>query len=403
MKILTINCGSSSVKYSFIDPASANVTAEGICENIGEEQPLFTYKSDKLTFKKKKVNLPNHTEAVQLILKTLQEEENGCIKDIAEIDAVGHRLVHAGEHYNGTVIITDDVIRVMEECIPLAPLHNPANIIGVKAIRTLMPDTPQCGLFDTAFHQTMPMRAYLYPLPYRYYYEKKIRRYGFHGTSHKFVAQEAAGHLGKSLEELKIITCHIGNGASITAIDGGRSVDTSMGFTPLEGLVMGTRCGDLDPAIPLYLQRHFKMSIAEVDKVLNKESGILGLSEMASDMRVIEDGLAAGNKDAIRAFEVYVYRIKKYIGAYAAAMNGLDVLVFTGGVGENMPPLREEVCRNMEFFGIQFDSANNNRRTSDILELHQPDSHVKILKVTTNEELMIARETEKLLKQNRFI
>jgi len=399
MRILTINCGSSSVKYQFINLETEYVMAEGICENIGEAQPLFTYKSEKLKLKKKAVDLPSHTEAVQLILDSLQDVETGCISNVNEIDAVGHRLVHAGEHYNGTVNITDDVIRVMEECIPLAPLHNPANIIGIRATRRLMPETPQCGLFDTAFHQTMPERAYLYPLPYDYYYDKKIRRYGFHGTSHKYVAEEASRHLQKPIEDLKIITCHIGNGASITAIDGGKSVDTSMGFTPLEGLVMGTRCGDIDPAIPLYLQRQYGMSIDEVDKVMNKKSGILGLSEMASDMRTIEDEVALGNKDAIRALEVYVYRIKKYIGAYAAAMNGLDVLVFTGGVGENMPPLREWVCRDMEFFGIKFDSSNNDLRTSEVLELHLPDSKVKILKITTNEELMIARETEKLLKQ----
>jgi acetate kinase len=245
----------------------------------------------------------------------------------------------------------------------------------------------------------MPSKAYLYPLPYEYYTKNKIRRYGFHGTSHKYVAQEASKHLQKPIEELKIITCHIGNGASITAIDGGKSIDTSMGFTPLEGLVMGTRCGDIDPAIPLYLQRQYGMSIDEVDKVMNKKSGMLGLSKVASDMRIIEDEIISGNKNAIRAFEVYVYRIKKYIGAYAAAMNGLDVLVFTGGVGENMPHLREWVCSDMEFLGIKFDNSNNQHRTSEVLELHLPESKVKILKITTNEELMIARETESLLKQ----
>lgn len=396
MKILIINCGSSSVKYQFIDLSDESVLAEGLCEKIGEDQPLFTYKSEKFTVKKMEADLPSHKEAVQIILSTLQDEEKGCISDVKEIDAVGHRLVHAGEHYNGTVNITDDVIRVMEECTPLAPLHNPANIIGVKATRDLMPETPQCGVFDTAFHQTMPRKAFLYPLPYSYYTEKKIRRYGFHGTSHKYVSLEAAKYLGKPISELKIITCHIGNGASIAAVDCGKSVDTSMGFTPLEGLVMGTRCGDLDPAIPLYLQRQYGLSVDEVDKVLNKESGILGLSELGSDLRIIEDGLEVDCKDSIRAFEVYTYRIKKYIGAYAAAMNGLDVIVFTGGVGENMPPVREWVCSDMEFFGIKFDSENN-PRVSGTQELQLPDSKVKILKIETNEELMIARETEKLL------
>ncbi|MCF7911388.1 MAG: acetate kinase [Candidatus Cloacimonetes bacterium] len=397
MKVLIINCGSSSVKYQFINLDEKFVLAEGICEKIAESSSLFTYKSKKFTVKKQKTNLPSHKEAIQLILDSLQDPQNGCINDISEIDAIGHRLVHAGEHYNGTVVIDDHVISVMEDCIPLAPLHNPANITGVKATKTLMPDTPQCGLFDTAFHQTMPPKAYLYPLPYEYYTKHKIRRYGFHGTSHKFVAQKAAEHLGVPIEELKIITCHMGNGASITAIDQGKSIDTSMGFTPLEGLVMGTRCGDLDPSIPLYLQRQFKLSIDEVDNILNKKSGILGLSEIDSDMRPIEEGLDNGNEDAIRAFEVYCYRIKKYIGAYTAAMNGLDVLVFTGGVGENMPHLRDWVCRDMEYLGIKFNNDVNYRHGSEVFDLNQPDSKVKVLKISTNEELMIALETEKLL------
>ncbi|MDP8209719.1 MAG: acetate kinase [Candidatus Stygibacter australis] len=397
MKILTINCGSSSVKYQFINLEDKFVMAEGICEKIAEGNSLFTYKSEKFTVKKQAAELPSHQEAIKLILDSLQHPQNGCISDISEIDAVGHRLVHAGEHYNGTVLIDDHVISVMEDCIPLAPLHNPANIVGVKAMQTLMPDTPQCGLFDTAFHQTMPPKAYLYPLPYEYYTKNKIRRYGFHGTSHKFVAQQAAQHLNIPIDQLKIITCHAGNGASITAIDRGESVDTSMGFTPLEGLVMGTRCGDLDPAIPLYMQRQFGLSVDEVDTILNKKSGILGLSEMDSDMRPIEDGLDNGDPDAIRAFEVYCYRIKKYIGAYTAAMNGLDVLVFTGGVGENMPHLRDWVCRDMEYLGIKFNNDVNYRRGSEIFDLHQPDSEVKVLKISTNEELMIALETEKLL------
>lgn len=398
MKVLTINCGSSSVKYQFIDLDKKQALAEGVCEKIAEEESLFTYKSEKFTVKKQKTSFPSHKEAIQLILDTLQDTQNGCISDISEIEAIGHRLVHAGEFYNGTVMIDDKVIEIMEDCIPLAPLHNPANIIGVKATKALMPETPQCGLFDTAFHQSMPMRAFLYPLPYEYYEDYKIRRYGFHGTSHKYVAQQAAEHLNKPLSELKIITCHIGNGASITAIDGGKSIDTSMGFTPLEGLVMGTRCGDIDPSIPLYLQRQYGLTVDEVDNVLNKKSGILGLSELASDMRTIEDGIENGNKLAIRAFEVYVYRIKKYIGAYAAAMNGLDVLVFTGGVGENMPHLRKDVCQNMEFLGIKFNVEVNNHWGDEVFELHQPDSKVKILKISTNEELMIALETEKLLK-----
>jgi acetate kinase len=398
MKILIINCGSSSVKYQFIDLDRKLVLADGICEKIAEDFSLFTYKSPRYTIKKEKTLLPSHSEAVELILIALQDKDNGCISKLSEIDAVGHRLVHAGEHYNGTVLIDDHVISVMEECVPLAPLHNPANIIGVKATRKLLPDIPQCGLFDTAFHQTMPERAYLYPLPYEFYTRDKIRRYGFHGTSHKYVANQAAEHLGFPIAKLKIITCHIGNGASITAIEGGKSIDTSMGFTPLEGLVMGTRCGDLDPAIPLYLQRQFKLTIDEVDEILNKKSGMLGLSEIASDMRTIEDALDANNPAAIRAFSVYCYRIKKYIGAYAAAMNGLDVLVFTGGVAEKMPHLRKWVCEDMEYLGIKFDDAANLRWDDGVFELHKPDSKVRILKISTNEELMIALETQKLLQ-----
>lgn len=398
MQILVLNSGSSSVKYQFINMDTTQVLAEGIAERIGESVSLFTYKSDGFTKKKEKVKLSDHENAIAMIIEHLLDREHGVIKSKSEINAVGHRLVHAGEHYSGSVKINEDVIRVMEECSMLAPLHNPANLKGVEAMLHLLPKIPQCGVFDTAFHQTMPPKAYLYALPIEFYTEHQIRRYGFHGTSHKFVSQLAAEYLNRDIKDLKIITCHIGNGASMTAIKGGESIDTSMGFTPLEGLVMGTRCGDIDPAIPLYLMEHKNFSLDEVNTIMNKKSGMLGLSAISNDMREIEQEILENkNQNAIQAHEVYAYRIKKYIGSYTAALNGLDVLVFTGGVGENMPILRELVCEDMDFFGIKLDSKANDQFTSDILELHSDSSKVKVLKIPTNEELMIAMETQKLL------
>lgn len=398
MKVLTINCGSSSVKYQFINLKTEQTLAKGVAEKIGEPKPLFTYKTKDYTKKKEPMVIPNHDEAISIIIKHLQDNEYGVIEDINEIEAVGHRLVHAGEYYSGAVKINDHVIEVMEKCSNLAPLHNPANIKGVKAMQKLLPNTPQAGLFDTAFHQTMPSRAYLYALPIEFYTKHKIRRYGFHGTSHKYVAQLAANYLNKEITDLKIITCHIGNGASITAIDGGKSIDTSMGFTPLEGLVMGTRCGDIDPAIPIHMVKELGLSIDEVNKILNKKSGMLGLSDISNDMREIEEEILENhNKNAITAHEVYAYRIKKYIGAYTAALNGIDVLVFTGGVGENMPILRSLVCKNLGYLGIKLNEKENDQFTDKIINLTASESKVKILKIPTNEELMIAKETEALI------
>ena len=398
MRILVLNCGSSSIKYQFIDMENLLVLAEGIAERIGEDYSLFTFKSEKYTLKKKEMVIENHEQGLQLIIDSLLDPVNGVIKDKSEIDAVGHRLVHAGEYYSDAVVITDDVVRVMKECIPLAPLHNPANIKGIEAVRKNMPEVPQCGLFDTAYHQTMPSRAYLYPLPLEYYEKYKIRRYGFHGTSHKYVSLQAARFLQKDITHLKIITCHLGNGASITAIERGKSIDTSMGFTPLEGLMMGTRCGDIDPSIPIYMQQHLGLNVDEVNSILNKKSGMLGLSQISNDMRVIEDEiLLKDNAKARQALEVYCYRIKKYIGSYYAIMNGLDVLVFTGGVCENMPLAREMVCKNMEALGIKLDANANSKFSSKIETISIPDSRVTILKVPTNEELMIALETQRLL------
>jgi len=326
----------------------------------------------------------------------------GVIQSKDDIDAVGHRLVHGGEEFSGSVRITGRVIDKMRECIKLAPLHNPHNIKGVEASQKILPGVPQCGVFDTAFHQTMPKKAFLYALPLEYYTKHKIRRYGFHGTSHYYVAKEAARYVGKSLDELRIVTCHLGNGASITAIDKGKSVDTSMGFTPLEGLVMGTRCGDLDPAIPLYMIETIGMTRQEVNDVLNKKSGMLGLSEISNDMRVIEEEIEKKNQKASDALEIYAYRLKKYIGAYCAVMNGVDIIVFTGGIGENMPILREMVCNDLTSLGILFDKEKNYIKEDGILDFSDEDSKVKLLKIPTNEELMIAMETEAILKKSEI-
>ena len=398
MNILVLNCGSSSIKYQFINMKDQNVMAEGIAERIGEDIALFTYKSPAYTKKKREMVIEDHKQGLQLIIDSLLDPAYGVIGSVREIDAVGHRLVHAGEHYSDAVVVTDHVIDVMRECISLAPLHNPANLKGIEAVKKNMPDVPQCGLFDTAFHQTMPSQAYMYPLPLEFYHTHKIRRYGFHGTSHKYVSMKAAEFLGRDLASLKIISCHLGNGASITAINGGKSVDTSMGLTPLEGLMMGTRCGDLDPAIPIHMQTQLGLSVDEVNSILNKKSGMLGLSHISNDMREIEDEiLLHSNPKAIQAHDVYCYRIKKYIGAYFAAMNGLDVLIFTGGVGERMPIMRAQVCADMEALGITLDPEPNALFNDSIEVLNRPEGKVSVLKVPTNEELMIALETQRLL------
>ncbi len=374
------------------------VMAEGIVERIGEDTALFTYKSEKYTNKKQEMVIENHEQGLQLILEALKDSTNGVLCDLCSIDAVGHRLVHAGEHYSDAVIVTDHVVDVMRECISLAPLHNPANLKGIEAVSAAMPDCPQCGVFDTAFHQSMPAEAYLYPLPLNFYLTHKIRRYGFHGTSHKYVSMKAAEFLGRKLEDLKIISCHLGNGASITAINAGKSIDTSMGLTPLEGLMMGTRSGDIDPAIPIHMQQTLGLNVDEVNSILNKKSGMLGLSQISNDMREIEDEiLIKKNPKAIQAHDVYCYRIKKYIGSYFAALNGTDLLIFTGGVGERMPILREQVCRDLEALGILLDTEENARFTDDIQILSRPESKVTILKIPTNEELMIALDTQKLV------
>ncbi len=397
MDILVLNSGSSSIKFQVIRMPEEKVLAKGIVERIGLEEPFLKYKKGSGDYQKfTRSDKIDHKVALQWVLDTLTDKEIGVIEDLSAIGAVGHRVVHGGEAFSGSVLITDDVIKALEDNIELAPLHNPANLMGIYACKELMPDTPMVGVFDTAFHQTMPKHAYLYALPIELYEKYRVRRYGFHGTSHRYVSQKAAELVGRPIEELKIITVHVGNGASVAAVKYGKSIDTSMGFTPLEGLVMGTRCGDIDPALPLWLQRKFNMTADEVDKYLNKKSGILGLmGGKTYDMREVEDGYLEGEPQATLAFEIYAYRIKKYIGAYAAAMGGLDVLVFTAGVGENSPPLRELVCRDLEFLGIKIDKERNNVRGTALISTD--DSKVKVFSIATNEELVIARDTYEIV------
>ncbi len=397
MNILVINAGSSSLKYQLLNPDTQEVLAKGLCERIGIDG-RFTYKpAGKEAVKDAEVPMPTHSEAIQTVLHALVDEKNGVIGSMKEIDAVGHRVVHGGEKFAQSVLITDEVMAAIEECNPLAPLHNPANIIGIKACQELMPGTPMVAVFDTAFHQTMPQVAYTYALPYEYYEQDKVRRYGFHGTSHKYVSQRAAAMLGKPIEELKLISCHLGNGSSITAIDGGKSVDTSMGFTPLAGLPMGTRSGDLDAGILEYLMNKHGYNIDEMLNVLNKKSGVLGISGVSSDFRDLEDAAPKGNQRAQLALDVFHYSVKKYIGAYAAAMGGVDAIIFTAGVGENGPDTRAEAVSGLEYMGVKIDPEKNNTRGKEV-DVAADDSKVRILVIPTNEELMIAMDTAALTR-----
>ena len=397
MNILVINAGSSSLKYQLLNPETQQVLAKGLCERIGIDGK-FTYKPDgKQAIKEADVAMPTHSEAIQAVLNALVDPTNGVIGSMKEIDAVGHRVVHGGEKFAKSVLITDEVMAAIEECNPLAPLHNPANIIGIKACQALMPDTPMVAVFDTAFHQTMPPVAYTYALPYEYYTEDKVRRYGFHGTSHKYVAGRAAAMLGKPIEELKLISCHLGNGSSITAIDGGKSVDTSMGFTPLAGLPMGTRSGDLDAGILEYLMKKHGYSIDEMLNILNKKSGVLGISGVSSDFRDLEDAAPKGNQRAQLALDSFDYNVKKLIGAYAAAMGGVDAIIFTAGVGENGPDTRAKAVAGLEYMGVKLDAEKNNTRGKEV-DVATDDSKVRVLVIPTNEELMIAMDTAALVK-----
>ena len=398
MKILVLNCGSSSLKYQLIDMENEAVLCIGLVERIGIEGSILTQKKDGVEGKYvKEQPMKDHQDAIKLVLEGVLDSTYGGVKDMAEIDAVGHRVVHGGEKFASSVIITEEVEEAMRKCSELAPLHNPANLMGIDAIKAVLPGVPNVGVFDTAFHQTMPASSYLYGLPHRLYTEYGVRRYGFHGTSHKYVSQRAAEMLGKDIADLKIITCHLGNGASIAAVDGGKVVDTSMGLTPLEGLIMGTRCGDIDPAIIPFIMKKENLDADGVDKLMNKESGVYGMTGISSDFRDICDAAAEGNQQAIDALDAYHKRVKKYIGAYAAEMNGVDAIVFTAGLGENGIDDRLAIASNLEVLGVKMDAEANNVRGKETV-ISAADSKVKVLLIPTNEELMIARDTLELVK-----
>ena len=398
MNVLVINCGSSSLKFQLINAETEKVLAKGLCERIGIDGRL-TYQPAGGEKEKSDLAMPTHTEAIQFVIDALTNDKTGVVKSLDEIGAVGHRLVHGGEKFASSVVITDEVKKAVEECNDLAPLHNPANLSGVAACEKLMPGTPMVAVFDTAFHQTMPEKAYMYGLPYEYYEKYKVRRYGFHGTSHSFVSKRAAEVMGKSYDEVKTIVCHLGNGSSVSAVLNGKCVDTSMGLTPLEGLVMGTRSGDIDPAIMEFIAKKENLDIEGVMEVLNKKSGVFGISGgLSSDFRDLTDAMNAGDKKAKIAMDVFSYRVAKYIGSYAAAMNGVDDIVFTAGIGENDDYVREEVCKYLGYLGVDFDSEVNKGLRGKEAELTKEGSKVKVFVIPTNEELAIARETLALVK-----
>ncbi|GHV34789.1 acetate kinase [Bacteroidia bacterium] len=395
MKILVLNCGSSSIKYQLIelDTNSSNLLAKGIVERIGLDQAALTHQLTGRDKVKKILDIPTHLEGVNFVLGALLDAENGAIKDITEISAVGHRMVHGGEAFARSVLITPEVIAEVEKCVELAPLHNPANLEGVKCISAALPNVPQVGVFDTAFHQTMPEKAYMYALPYEYYDKYRIRRYGFHGTSHKFVSKKACDFLNLDPVKTKIISCHLGNGASIAAVDCGKSIDTSMGLTPVEGLMMGTRVGDIDPGVLLFVEEKENLDVTGMNNLINKKSGLQGISGLSSDMRDLWAAAEEGNKRAQLALDMFIYRVKKYVGAYAAAMGGVDVILFTGGIGENDFNVREEVCEGLEFMGVKIDKKVNFKLRGEDTVLSTSDSKVKVLLLTTDEELVIATDT----------
>ena len=396
MNVLVINCGSSSLKFQLINSESEQVLAKGLCERIGIDGSL-TYQPEGGEKVKTAKEMPTHTEAIQFVIDALTDAETGVVKSLDEIGAVGHRVVHGGEKFASSVVINDEVYQAIEECNDLAPLHNPANLIGIAACQKLMPNTPMVAVFDTAFHQTMPEKAYMYGLPYEYYEKYKVRRYGFHGTSHSFVSKRAAELVGKPYDQVKTIVCHLGNGASICAVENGKSVDTSMGLTPLEGLVMGTRSGDIDPAILEFIAKKENLDIAGLMNMLNKKSGVYGLSNnLSSDFRDLDAGAAEGNVPARIALEVFAYRVAKYVGSYVAAMNGVDVIAFTAGIGENAGNVRADVIKYLGYLGIELDEEANAKRGEEI-RISTPDSKVTVMVIPTNEELAIARETVALI------
>ena len=398
MKVLVINAGSSSLKYQLIDMDTTEVMAKGLCERIGIDGKL-THQGNKVEEKyKADIAMPTHSDAIKAVIDILLDKEWGVISDMSEIDAVGHRVVHGGEFFADSVLITDKVIKAIEECIPLAPLHNPPNLIGINACKEVMGDVPMVAVFDTAFHQSMPSKSYMYAVPYEYYQKYKIRRYGFHGTSHKYVSQQAAEMLGRPLESLKLITCHLGNGSSISAIDGGKSVDTSMGFTPIDGLPMGTRCGNIDPSIIEFLAENENMTAAQVINVLNKKSGMLGISGVSSDFRDLDTAIAEGNNRAALAKDMFNLSVKKIIGSYIAEMGGVDAIIFTAGVGENDRSVRWDVCEHMEYLGVKIDPEKNKYRGKQ-MDISIDYARVRVLVIPTNEELVIAQDTERLVKE----
>jgi acetate kinase len=395
MKVLVINCGSSSLKYQLINMEDENCLAQGLIERIGSEGSVLTQKVEGREKYIVKQNMQDHKDAIKLVLQTLVDETNGVIKDVNEITAVGHRVVHGGEYYSNSVLIDEKVMKALEECSKLAPLHNPPNIIGINACKEIMPSTPMVAVFDTAFHQNMPEHAYIYPIPYELYEEHKIRKFGFHGTSHKYVSRVAAEMMNKDIKDLKIISCHLGNGASVTAIQGGKSIDTSMGFTPLAGLAMGTRSGDIDPSILIFLMQELGMSSEEVADLMNKKSGVLGISGVSSDFRDLW-AAAKDNKRAQLALDVFHYKIKAFICSYAGALSGVDCIIFTAGIGENSAPAREACCTGLEFLGVKIDKEKN-KVSGVAAEISTSDSTVKVFVIPTNEELMIARDTKEIV------
>ena len=393
MKVLVINCGSSSLKYQLIDSETELVMAKGLCERIGIDGSNLEYKRGESPKTSTQIEMKDHTDAVNLVLEKLSDPEEGVVSSLSEIEAVGHRVVHGGEKFTKSVLITDEVIKGIEECNDLAPLHNPANIIGIRACQSLMPGVPQVAVFDTAFHQTMEPKSYLYAVPYEYYKKYKVRRYGFHGTSHDYVSKRAAEMLAKDITDLKLIICHLGNGASVSAVQNGKCVDTSMGLTPLEGLIMGTRSGDLDPAVITYLMEKENMSAPEVLNVLNKKSGVYGLSDgLSSDFRDLAEAAASGNEQAAVTLDAYALRVAKYIGAYATEMQGVDAIVMTAGAGENNSTVREKICKYLGWLGTSFDPEMNKIRGEEFF-LSKPEDKVQLMVVPTNEELAIARQT----------
>lgn len=396
MNVLVINCGSSSLKFQLIDSVSEKVLAKGLCERIGIDGSKIEYEPYNGEEQEKEVSMPTHNEAIKIVIDSLLNKETGVIKDLSEVGAVGHRVVHGGEYFSKSTIVTDEVIKKIEECNDLAPLHNPANIIGIKACINAMPDTPNVVVFDTAFHQTMPPKAYLYPIPYEYYKKYKIRRYGFHGTSHSYVSKRVAQIMDTPYDKLKTIVCHLGNGASICAVENGKSIDTSMGLTPLAGVAMGTRSGDIDPSIVGVISEKENMNVKEVLNVLNKKSGVLGLSEVSSDFRDITKAIEEGNEVAKNALEVFANTVVRFVGAYVAEMNGVDVIAFTAGVGENNQAVRKMVCEQLGYLGVSLDEKANEKRREEIM-ISTSDSKVKVFVIPTNEELAIARETLELL------